>query len=541
MMNDADQPPATNALTRPFRTAAERSVEVFTRIYLSRYAKQAPSRMHKEVYAILTEATTKRGARIAIAAPRGHAKSTLVSCAYLLWCICFKRESFIYLLSESADQARDQLSHVKQELESNELLLRDFPEACEPPGMKPQPQRWRRDEIVTRNGVKVTALGAHSKIRGRRNRQDRPSLIILDDLENEATVLSEEQRIKLRAWFQQAVGQAGTDQTNLVIVGTILHYDSLLSNLLDANKSPGWITRRYQAVESWSEHPELWEKFSNIYQNQEEFESLQGPEAAMAFYEANKTPMLEGTKVLWPEREDYAQLMVLRLRDGRITFDKEKQNVPINPEDCLFRMEEFQYWDDDYRDAEALFKQHGKNLRVCGACDPSLGKAGRHADDTAIITLYYHIKTKVTYVIDADIRRLKPDAIVERIIEYHKLRDYGRFIIEDNQFQEILVTHLKRRSAELKCSVPVRGRKNYSDKIARIQKLQPLVSSGMLQFSRRHRVLLEQLFQFPHGAHDDGPDALEIAVTDGTKPGPSIHTAYADDDRNWVRVAFWDI
>ncbi|MBU0640031.1 MAG: hypothetical protein KKB50_14285, partial [Planctomycetes bacterium] len=51
-----------------------------------------------------------------------------------------------------------------------------------------------------------------------------------------------------------------------------------------------------------------------------------------------------------------------------------------------------------------------------------------------------------------------------------------------------------------------------SDKLARIQSLQPLVRSGTLQFSRKHAVLLEQMMLFPKAAHDDGPDALEMAV-----------------------------
>jgi predicted phage terminase large subunit-like protein len=521
---------AADVVSAARRIAAEQSLEVFARLYLGRYIREEPSRMHRELYALLEGATSRRGARIAVAAPRGHAKSTIASCAYVLWCICFRHESYIVILSESADQARDQLSHVKQELESNELLLRDFPEACEPPNIKPVAERWRREEIVTRNGIKVTALGAQSRIRGRKNRQDRPSLIVLDDLENEGSVISEEQRIKLRTWFHQAVAQAGTEQTNIVVVGTVLHYDSLLCNLLNPDKSPGWTTRRYQAVETWSDRPELWEKFANIYQNQEEVLGLSGPEAAYTFYASNKDAMLEGTRVLWPQREDYVQLMVLRIRDGRIAFDKEKQNVPINPEDCYFRQDEIRYWDDEYKTVEDLIAKHGKHLRVCGACDPSLGKAGRHADDTAIVTLLLHTKTKVMYVVDADIRRLKPDAIVERIIEYHRIRNYSRFIIEANQFQEILVTHLRRRSTELGCSVPVHGHNNFADKMARIQKLQPLVASGMLLFSKRHRLLLEQLFQFPHGAHDDGPDALEMAVTEVTRPGPSIHTFFCNDD-----------
>lgn len=41
--------------------------------------------------------------------------------------------------------------------------------------------------------------------------------------------------------------------------------------------------------------------------------------------------------------------------------------------------------------------------------------------------------------------------------------------------------------------------------------LQPLIQSGMLQFSKKDVALLEQLRTYPRG-HDDGLDALEMAV-----------------------------
>ncbi|MCA9566005.1 MAG: hypothetical protein KC561_21055, partial [Myxococcales bacterium] len=60
------------------------------------------------------------------------------------------------------------------------------------------------------------------------------------------------------------------------------------------------------------------------------------------------------------------------------------------------------------------------------------------------------------------------------------------------------------------------------NKKARIQSLEPWVASGRLRFSRRHAVLLEQLRQFPLGAHDDGPDALEMAVSMAIDSGPRL-------------------
>ncbi len=100
---------------------------------------------------------------------------------------------------------------------------------------------------------------------------------------------------------------------------------------------------------------------------------------------------------------------------------------------------------------------------------------------------------------------------MEAIHSYHEMRNYTFFAIEDNQFQSVLVSHVRERVRRGR-PVPVRGRTHTTDKIARVQRLQPLVAAGKIRFSRRHRLLMEQLLQFPHGAHDDGPDALEMAV-----------------------------
>jgi predicted phage terminase large subunit-like protein len=147
-----------------------------------------------------------------------------------------------------------------------------------------------------------------------------------------------------------------------------------------------------------------------------------------------------------------------------------------------------------------------------GACDPSLGRQGKHADDSAIITLLRDKDNGTLYVLDADIARRKPDRIIEDVLSYTRLRKYSRFGFESNQFQEFLASELQRRSAVANLHLPVEPIQHTSDKAGRIQSLQPLVRSGMLQFNRRHTTLLNQLRLFPKAAHDDGPDALEMAV-----------------------------
>ena len=113
--------------------------------------------------------------------------------------------------------------------------------------------------------------------------------------------------------------------------------------------------------------------------------------------------------------------MVMRLTEGEASFNSEEQNEPINPEDCIFNPEWFEF----YNEAEIDFKS--RDYLFFGFVDPSLGKT-KHSDFSAIITLAKHKASGYMYVMDADIERRHPDKIISDILEKEKLlrRDYGR-------------------------------------------------------------------------------------------------------------------
>ena len=218
--------------------------------------------------------------------------------------------------------------------------------------------------------------------------------------------------------------------------------------------------------------------------------------------------MLAGTEVLWEEKLSYYDLMVMKVTEGEASFNSEEQNEPINPEDCVFNEE----WFDYYNEAEMDFKD--KDFQFFGFVDPSLGKT-KKSDFSAIITL---AKSKVTgymYVLDADIERRHPDRIITDILEKERWlkRDFGRsykkFGAETVQFQWFLKEELAKASARAGLYLPIEEVPQTSDKTMRIQTMQPDVKNHYIKFNKKHKRLLEQMFHFPMGAHDDGPDALE--------------------------------
>ena len=100
-------------------------------------------------------------------------------------------------------------------------------------------------------------------------------------------------------------------------------------------------------------------------------------------------------------------------------------------------------------------------------------------------------------------------------IEHQRQFKPDGFGIEINQFQELLKTEIERKSRETGIQLPLWGIDNRVNKLVRIRRLGPHLASGNLRFkaaSPGTALLVQQLREFPNGEHDDGPDALEMAL-----------------------------
>ncbi|MEO0482507.1 MAG: phage terminase large subunit [Planctomycetota bacterium] len=501
-------------LSKERQAVAGRSLGAFCKVYLEHHFTQPPSPMHTTLFEELDAATRSRRARLAIAAPRGHAKSTCVSLAYVLYAALCHREPYVLIVSATEDQAGQLLKHVRDELETNILLRTDFPE------LQRKPRPWRQGKIEIPTGTLARSIGVGQQIRGTRHGPKRPSLIVVDDLESQDQVLSAEQRSKTREWFQKTLLKLGDDKTNVVVVGTILHYDALLADLMDPLKSPGWKALKYRALIREPERHDLWARWEAIYCRRESWECAEGPDAARQFYSKHADEMEAGAEVLWPQVDPLDRLQEMRLTEGRASFDSEKQNEPLDPNQCLFKPSEMAYWCDEHVTEEHLLKHLGENARIVGAWDPSMGADPRRGDYSAIVLIARNMKAKTDYVLAADIARRSPTQSIARILEYAKRYQIHTFMIEENGFQKELSNALQKAAQEDSVHLRVNGVKSTANKRARIELLEPAITQQRLRFCRRHNLLLEQLRQFPLGAHDDGPDALHMAVSAPMQSGP---------------------
>lgn len=291
--------------------------------------------------------------------------------------------------------------------------------------------------------MKIQVAGSGKKLRGLRHGPYRPDLVVLDDIENDEAVRNPDMRDKLEGWLKKTVLHLGGvgQKFDVVYIGTILHYDSVLNRTLN---NPMWHSARFKAMLKWPDNMALWDEWETILRNN----GKAGEAMAQAFYEAHEAAMTAGAQTSWAAR-GVLDLMKIRARDGHAAFDSELQNDPVSGEDAVF--------------AHILDKCYYKPSEIppdavrFGALDPSLGKAGASRDPSAILVGAFDRKTGILYVEVAQIKKRLPDLIIEDVIALQAKHKCKVWAVETVQFQEFLKTELVKRSAARGIPVPARA------------------------------------------------------------------------------------
>jgi predicted phage terminase large subunit-like protein len=248
----------------------------------------------------------------------------------------------------------------------------------------------------------------------------------------------------------------------------------------------------------------LWEQWEAIYNDPA---NPRAADEAQRFYQQNREAMQAGARVLWPEEEDLYALMRMRAESGRAAFEREKQNSPIHPEMCE--------WPESYFDEDIWFENWPAHLAIRTlALDPSKGSDARRGDYSALVSL--GVDGKGILYVEAMLTRCStPQMVAEGVAVYCQFHP-DAFGVEANQFQELL-------GAEFEAEFSRQGLlgvrpwllDNRVNKLVRIRRLGPYLASRRLRMksdSPSTRLLVSQLKDFPAGDHDDGPDALEMAI-----------------------------
>lgn len=341
------------------RQRAAESFQFFCEAYFPRTFHLAFSEDHRKVIAKIEEAVLY-GGLFALAMPRGSGKTTIAECA-CLWAILFGHREFVALIGASEAHAEEMLESIKMELDGNDLLLEDFPEAVFPihcldgianrcAGQLHDGERthivWTAREIVLptiagsrASGAVIRVAGITGRIRGMKfKRPDgqtvRPSLVVLDDPQTDESARSPSQCAARESILAGAVlGLAGPGRKiSGIMPCTVIRPEDMADRILDREKHPQWQGQRTKMVYSFPTNEKLWAQYAQV--RADSLRQEKGLSEATLFYREHQDAMDDGAVIAWPERfnQDEASAiqhaMNLRLQN-EAAFFAEYQNEPL--------------------------------------------------------------------------------------------------------------------------------------------------------------------------------------------------------------------
>jgi len=344
------------------------SLRRFCEVYLPQSFPLAWSADHLKVIAKIENAVLK-GGLFALAMPRGSGKSTLCEAA-IIWAAIYGHSHYVFLIHANDIKAKESLESVQTELETNDLLLADFPEVCYPIARleriaqrakgqhingEPTAMVWKGTRLVLptvagspSSGCIIGAAGILTAVRGakyrtRGGRIRRPSLVIIDDPQTDESAGSVEQCDKREEIVAAGVlGMAGPgEKIAAVMPCTVIKRGDLADRVLDTEKNAIWRGERCSMLLSFPDRMDLWEHWWEIVRN-----AMKGGEIdpdsddpcrrATKYIRDNFEAMHAGAAVSWPERKRPWEVSALHHAMGlffqnETAFWSEYQNQPKDP------------------------------------------------------------------------------------------------------------------------------------------------------------------------------------------------------------------
>lgn len=317
-----------------------------------------------------------------------------------------------------------------------------------------------------RQGGQVLAAGIGGAIMG----QGANVLLIDDFLKSSEEALSETTRRNIHQWFHSTSSTRLSPDGAIVIVATRWHPKDLIGSILAEAEQTGEQWRRVCL-------PAMGEDGAALWPEQWPIEKLQRKKNA---YYASGYPWM---------------------------WEALYQQTPPGVLDAEFNQDWFDesIWFDEWPDETSI-------RFAVTTLDPSLGKTNK-SDYSAYINAKLDYEGNVWA--DADLARRDPVRMVIDGINHWKQYQPIAFGVEAVGFQEVLGVIFEEWSRTRGgIMLPLHLIGNHESKETRIRSLTPYLAKKQIRFKRSpgSRLLVEQLKTFPANKHDDGPDALEMAI-----------------------------
>ena len=411
----------------------------------------------------------------AIIFPRGHAKSTWEKID-TIHDLVYALEPVILYISVTLTDAGFHFESIKGELENNELLIDIYGYLV--PEDRQLGRKWTNKHIQTVNGVNLVARGA-GKGRGVNIKNKRPTKIVADDIENDESVRSPEQRTKLHNWLYNVIFPSKDKDCGFIkMIGTALHPHA---EVIQFHKKHGGIYRR----------------------------------------------AIEDGKPIWFTMD---QLMSIKEKIGTRAFNQEYMNNPSAEEDQMIK----ESWITSNYYVQTLDL---KTFHMVLMVDPQSGESDQ-ADEMGIAVVGWMGGQSHRYVIEShgvrDGLTKKAGIVIDYWMKYQdRIHLVGiEVVLNQNALWQLLVEwkngrdvipgygHYENRNIPL-AKVEPKGK----DKLERLKMHEPAFERGEIHLRPEHGELKDQLVNFPDVVHDDRMDALLYCLEYGNYTAQPMKSA----------------
>ena len=428
---------------------------------------------------------------VAIAAPRGFAKSTAITHSYTLASVLFRQRSFVLIVSDTETQAILFLQDIKKELQDNDALIDLFKIKRDGQGKVKLVKETESDIIVefedhstqTPARFRIMAKGSEQKVRGLKWGNKRPDLIVCDDLENDEIVLNKDRREKFRRWFYGALLPCRADNGLVRIVGTILHMDALLERLMPEYQLA--TIRQHKAI---------------VREELKEYTDYKLPWKSVKYRAHNS----DYSKLLWAEKRSEDELK--RIKQDYVAqgmpdvYAQEYLNVPLDEANSFFKKTDFKAMKEEDRERKKEFY-----ITV------DLAISEKERADYTVFMIGCLDEDRILYVTNLIRDRIDGQQIVETMIALQKAYDPVAFGVEDGQISKSIMPFLNEQMMATGQYLNLYPLKPSADKQTRARSIQARMRAGAVKFDKNtdwYQTLEDECLRFPRDKHDDQVDAL---------------------------------
>lgn len=418
---------------------------------------------------------------VAIAAPRGHAKSSAVTLGYGLSTLLFRERKFMLLVSDTEAQSALFLGAFKQALQDNKDVAELFDLRLNDKGQVAFIKDTENDIIVEFNDghkFRIIAKGAEQKLRGLIWNGSRPDIIMCDDMENDELVMNKDRREKMRRWFKGALLPCLSDTGIVRMVGTILHMDALLERLMPAENDRKTVTK---GLKQYSTARTMW--------------------VAVKYKAHNE----DFTELLWPQKKDAKEFKMLyeeAVRDGTTDiYSQEYLNRPLDMANTYFKKMDFL---PTTKDEKARKMLHYVTVDLAISLD-------QRADYSVFLVAGVD-ENKIIHIKQVIRERLDGREIVDTLLTLQRLYDPVAVGIEDMQVSKSIGPFLREEMIAQNVYLNLYPMKHGGkDKYSRARSIQARMRAHGCRFDKDsdwYPTFEDELMRFPRDKHDDQVDTF---------------------------------